>query len=79
MSPMDGFAQLGAYLRALDADPTPLAELGIFDWWRAERVEDLGEAFARALHVPNPICTICAAALEKREARGRGTARHRPR
>ncbi|CAG9567184.1 putative glycosyl transferase [Leishmania major strain Friedlin] len=64
--PMSGFAQLAAYLRSLDADPTLVEEAGYFDWWRAERMEDYGDAFLSKLYMPHPVCSICAAALEKK-------------
>ncbi|KAG5486233.1 hypothetical protein LSCM1_07355 [Leishmania martiniquensis] len=77
--PMNGFAQLAAYLRALDEDPALIDETGYFDWWRAERMEDLGEAFLGALYREHPVCSICAAALEKKEARARDAAAGRTR
>ncbi|GET85466.1 hypothetical protein, conserved [Leishmania tarentolae] len=69
--PMNGFAQLAAYLRSLDADPTLVEDAGFFDWWRAERMEDYGDAFLEKLYTPHPVCSICAAALEKKEAQTR--------
>ncbi|KAI5688850.1 Glycosyltransferase family 10 [Leishmania braziliensis] len=72
--PMNGFAQLAAYLRALDENPDLIDEAGYFDWWRAERMEDLGDAFLSALYRENPLCSICAAALEKKAAQKGGTA-----
>ncbi|KAK7197578.1 glycosyl transferase [Novymonas esmeraldas] len=66
--PMNGFAQLAAYLRALDDDPALVEEAGYLDWWRAERVEDLGDAFVSNLDAPHPVCAICADALLKKEA-----------
>ncbi|KPA74923.1 hypothetical protein ABB37_08912 [Leptomonas pyrrhocoris] len=68
--PMSGFAQLAAYLRALDADPGLVEQAGYFDWWKAERMEDFGGAFLEKLYIPHPICSICAGALEKKERRG---------
>ncbi|KPI84270.1 putative glycosyl transferase [Leptomonas seymouri] len=68
--PMNGFAQLASYLRTLDADPSLVAQAGFFDWWNAERLEDFGAAFSEKLHTPHPICSICAAALEKKQRRG---------
>ncbi|AYU75634.1 glycosyl transferase, putative [Leishmania donovani] len=72
--PMNGFAQLAAYLRSLDADPTLVEKAGYFDWWRAERMEDYGDAFLGKLYMPHPVCSICAAALEKKEAQARASA-----
>lgn len=65
--PMNGFAQLAAFLRTLDADPHLVAEAGYFDWWAAEQLEEFGASFVAKLHVPHPICGICATALEKKE------------
>ncbi|KAG5485268.1 hypothetical protein CUR178_06631 [Leishmania enriettii] len=72
--PMNGFAQLAAYLRALDEEPALVDEAGYFDWWRAKRMEDFGEAFFGALYQKHPVCSICATALEKKEARARSAA-----
>ncbi|XQJ24851.1 hypothetical protein NXY56_000747 [Leishmania guyanensis] len=72
--PMNGFAQLAAYLRALDENPDLIDEAGYFDWWRAEQMDDLGDAFLSALYRENPLCSICAAALEKKAAQKGGTA-----